>query len=365
MIWPAMAAPPPEKGFARLRGVATQDLPRSPFGDYISPLRSGVREAAVTECLTPADLDRAAALLRAGELVAFPTETVYGLGADATSDRAVAAIFAAKDRPRFNPLIIHVIDGAAAARLVLFDDRARRLAEHFWPGPLTLVLPRRPDDPVSLLASAGLDSLAVRVPAHPLPRALIRAAGVPIAAPSANRSGRLSPTTAAHVLDELGGRIAAVLDGGACRVGLESTVLDLTTAPPRLLRLGAVAPEQIEAVIGAIARVGDDDTAPRSPGMLASHYAPSLPLRLEARTVERREALLAFGKRAPAGAKEVRWLSRSSDLKEAAANLFAGLRALDRPEFSGIAVMPIPEEGLGLAINDRLRRAAAPRKGAP
>jgi L-threonylcarbamoyladenylate synthase len=323
-----------------------------------------VREAAVTECLTPADLDRAAALLRAGELVAFPTETVYGLGADATSDRAVAAIFAAKDRPRFNPLISHVIDGAAAARLVLFDDRARRLAEHFWPGPLTLVLPRRPDSPVSLLASAGLDSLAVRVPAHPLPRALIRAAGVPIAAPSANRSGRLSPTTAAHVLDELDGRIAAVLDGGACRVGLESTVLDLTTAP-RLLRLGAIAPEQIEAVIGAIARAGDDDTAPRSPGMLASHYAPSLPLRLDARTVERREALLAFGKRAPAGAKEVRWLSRSGDLKEAAANLFAELRALDRPEFSGIAVMPIPEEGLGLAINDRLRRAAAPRKSAP
>jgi L-threonylcarbamoyladenylate synthase len=340
-------------------------LPRSPFGDYISPERSGEREAAVTECLTPADLDRAAALLRAGELVAFPTETVYGLGADATSDRAVAAIFAAKERPRFNPLIIHVVDRAAAERLVIFDDRARRLAERFWPGPLTLVLPRRADCPVSLLASAGLDSLAVRVPAHPLPRALIRAAGRPIAAPSANRSGRLSPTTAAHVLEELGGRIAAVLDGGACRVGLESTVLDLTAARPRLLRPGAITPEQVEEIIGPIERADVDDTSPRSPGMLASHYAPSLPLRLDARKVEKREALLAFGQRAPSGAKEVRWLSRSGDLKEAAANLFAELRALDRPEFTGIAVMPIPEEGLGIAINDRLRRAAAPRKSAP
>jgi L-threonylcarbamoyladenylate synthase len=319
----------------------------------------------VTECLTPADLDRAASLLRAGELVAFPTETVYGLGADATSDRAVAQIFAAKDRPRFNPLIIHVIDRAAAERLVIFDDRAYRLAERFWPGPLTLVLPRRPDCPVSLLASAGLDSLAVRVPAHPLPRALIRAAGRPIAAPSANRSGRLSATTAAHVLEELDGRLAAVLDGGACRVGLESTVLDLTTATPRLLRPGAITPEELASIVGPLEHAGVDETAPRSPGMLASHYAPSLPLRLEASTVEPREALLAFGRTAPAGAREVRWLSRSGDLKEAAANLFAELRAVDRPEFTGIAVMPIPDEGLGLAINDRLRRAAAPRDTTP
>ncbi|HEX7968373.1 MAG TPA: L-threonylcarbamoyladenylate synthase, partial [Stellaceae bacterium] len=178
----------------------------------------------MTECLTPAELDRAAALLRAGKLVAFPTETVYGLGADATSDAAVAAIFQAKERPSFNPLIVHVIDTAAARRLVAFDERAETLAERFWPGPLTLVLPRLPGCPVSLLASAGLDSLALRVPGHPLPRALIRAVGRPIAAPSANRSGRVSPTRAEHVLDELGGRIAAVLDGGACRVGLESTV---------------------------------------------------------------------------------------------------------------------------------------------
>ena len=318
------------------------------------------REPAVTERLTPADLDRAATLLRAEKLVAFPTETVYGLGADATSDAAVAAIFSAKDRPRFNPLIIHVIDEAAARRLVVFDARAARLARRFWPGPLTLVLPRAPGCPVSLLASAGLDSLAVRVPAHPLPRALIRAVGRPIAAPSANRSGRVSPTTAAHVLDELDGRIAAVLDGGVCRVGLESTVVDLTTSQPLLLRPGGVPAEAIEEDIGPLGRPGGE-AAPRSPGMLASHYAPSLPLRLDATKVQPGEALIAFGRRAPRGAKAVRWLSRSGDLAEAAANLFATLRALDRPDFAAIAVMPIPEHGLGRAINDRLRRAAAPR----
>jgi L-threonylcarbamoyladenylate synthase len=318
---------------------------------------------AVTERLTPADLDRAAALLRAGALVAFPTETVYGLGADAANDAAVAAIFEAKARPRFNPLIIHVIDEAAARRLVRFDERAAQLAQRFWPGPLSLVLPRAADCPVSLLASAGLDSLALRIPAHPLPRALIRAVGRPIAAPSANRSGRVSPTTAEHVLDELDGRIAAVLDGGPCRVGIESTVLDLTAPHPRLLRPGGVAAEALEEAIGPLERGDptDDAAAPRSPGMMESHYAPALPLRLGATKVEPTEALLAFGPRAPRGAKEVRWLSRRGDLVEAAAHLFAALRALDRPEFSAIAVMPIPEHGLGLAINDRLRRAAAPR----
>jgi L-threonylcarbamoyladenylate synthase len=314
---------------------------------------------SVTERLTPADLDRAAALLRAGELVAFPTETVYGLGADATNEQAVAAIFAAKARPRFNPLIIHVIDEAMARPLVTFDERATRLAAHFWPGPLTLVLPRTPGAGVPLLASAGLDSLAVRVPGHPLPRALIRAVGRPIAAPSANRSGRVSPTAAEHVLDELDGRIAAVLDGGSCRVGLESTVIDLTGPLPTLLRPGGVAAESIEAVIGSLGRAVAGDGAPRSPGLLASHYAPARPVRLEAETVQPGEALLAFGRRAPRGAKEVRWLSRTGDLAEAAVNLFAALRALDRPEFTGIAVMPIPQHGLGLAINDRLRRAAA------
>jgi L-threonylcarbamoyladenylate synthase len=306
-------------------------------------------------------LDRAAALLRDGKLVAFPTETVYGLGADATNDRAVAAIFAAKQRPAFNPLIVHIIDAAAAARLVRLDGRAEALAARFWPGPLSLVLPRLADCPVSLLASAGLDSLALRVPGHPLPRALIRAVGRPIAAPSANRSGRVSPTEAGHVLDELDGRIAAILDGGACRVGLESTVLDLTAARPTLLRPGGVAIEDLEAAIGPIDIADDDNTAPRGPGMLSSHYAPSRPLRLDATTVKPDEALLAFGKRAPKGAKETRWLSRSGDLSEAAANLFAALRALDRPDFAAIAVMPIPAHGLGRAVNDRLRRAAAPR----
>ena len=317
----------------------------------------------MTECLTPAELDRAAALLRDGKLVAFPTETVYGLGADATNDHAAAAVFEAKQRPSFNPLIVHVIDTAAARRLVRFDERADALAARFWPGPLTLVLPRSADCPVSPLASAGLDSLALRVPAHPLPRALIRAVGRPIAAPSANRSGRVSPTQAQHALDELDGRIAAVLDGGACRVGLESTVLDLTAARPTLLRPGGVPVEEIEALVGPVERSVAPDAALRGPGMLASHYAPSLPLRLDATTVEPDEALLAFGKRAPKGAKETRWLSRSGDLREAAANLFAALRDLDRPEFSGIAVMPIPAQGLGLAVNDRLRRAAAPRPG--
>jgi len=318
------------------------------------------RERSVTECLTPADLDRAAELLRAGELVAFPTETVYGLGADATNDKAVAGIFAAKERPQFNPLIIHVIDVAQARRLVHFDERAERLAARFWPGPLSLVLKRRADCPVGLLAGAGLESLAVRVPAHPLPRALLRAVGKPIAAPSANRSGRVSATTAAHVLEELDGRIAAILDGGPCRVGLESTVLDVTEGHPVLLRPGGVALEDIEAEIGTV-RAADPGAAPRAPGMLQSHYAPTRPLRLDAREVGPGEALLAFGRRAPRGAKEVRWLSRSGDLAEAAVNLFAALRALDRPEFSAIAVMPIPGEGLGAAINDRLRRAAAPR----
>ena len=233
------------------------------------------------------------------------------------------------------------------------------LAEQFWPGPLSLVLPRTESCPVSLLASAGLESLALRVPGHPLPRALIRAVGRPIAAPSANRSGRVSPTTAAHVLDELDGRIAAVMDGGPCRVGLESTVLDLTGAEPILLRPGGVTREALERAIGAVERASASDAAaPRSPGLLAAHYAPSLPLRLEAREVRPGEALLAFGGRAPRGAK-VEWLSRKGDLVEAAAHLFAALRAVDRPEFSGIAVMPIPEEGLGAAINDRLRRAAS------
>jgi L-threonylcarbamoyladenylate synthase len=308
----------------------------------------------MTEFFQPGQISRAAELLRAGELVAFPTETVYGLGGDATNDRAVAAIFAAKERPKFNPLIVHVPDADAARALVKFDVRAEMLATTFWPGPLTLVLPRRGDCGVSLLAGSGLDTLAVRMPAHAVARELLHAAGRPIAAPSANRSGRVSPTDAAHVMAELDGRIAAVLDGGPCQVGIESTVLDLTGAAPRLLRPGGITAEQLMAIVGPLAAA--TETTLRSPGMLAHHYAPALPLRLDAVGARPGEALLGFG---PDAAGATLNLSPSGDPVEAASHLFAYLRALDRPEFSGIAVMPIPAHGLGAAINDRLRRAAA------
>lgn len=313
---------------------------------------------------TAANFARSARLLRAGKLVAFATETVYGLGGDATSDRAVAAIYAAKGRPRFNPLIVHVPSLQAAERLVMFDARARKLARRFWPGPLTLVLKRRADCPISWLASAGLDSLAVRIPSHPAARRLLLSARVPVAAPSANRSGRVSPTTAAHVAESFAGtrgaaQVAAILDGGACDVGLESTVLDLSGPKAMLLRPGGVPREALARVIG---RLHAPTKGPlRSPGQLKSHYAPRLKLRLRARP-RAGEAFLAFG-RIPRGvpADAVLNLSARRDLAEAAANLFAMLRAIDRPQFSRIAVAPIPERGLGAAINDRLRRAAAPR----
>ena len=301
--------------------------------------------------------DQAAALLRAGKLVAFPTETVYGLGGDATSDESVAAIFAAKGRPRFNPLIVHLSRPDQAEKFAQIDSRAALLMQRFWPGPLSVVLRRAPHCPISLLASAGLETLALRVPAHPLALELLRAVGRPIAAPSANRSGRVSPTTADHVLSELDGHIAAVLDGGPCRVGIESTVVDLAGKTPLLLRPGGIATEELETLLGPLAMPSAED-APRAPGMLASHYAPSLPLRLNARSVDAGEALLAFGPDAPSGAAATRWLSKIADVEEAAANLFAMLRVLDRPDFTAIAVMPIPEHGLGRAINDRLRRAA-------
>jgi L-threonylcarbamoyladenylate synthase len=331
-------------------------LPPAVQEDYIS--RREIDASAMTIRLQEKEIERAAALLRAGALVAFPTETVYGLGADATDDRAVAAIFEAKGRPHFNPLIIHLLKAEQAAAFAQIDARAARLMQRFWPGPLSLVLRRAPQCRISLLASAGLETLALRVPAHPVARELLRLARVPIAAPSANRSGRVSPTTADHVMSELDGRIAAVLDGGPCSVGIESTVLDLSGLRPTLLRPGGIALEALEAILGPIAMAGDDAAAPRAPGMLASHYAPSLPLRLDATEVAPGEALLAFGDGAPEGAAQTLWLSRSGDLTEAAANLFAMLRALDRPDFAGIAVMPIPEHGLGRAINDRLKRAA-------
>jgi L-threonylcarbamoyladenylate synthase len=324
----------------------------------------------VTEVLATdeAGLARAIALLRAGQQVAFGTETVYGLGADATSERAVAAIFAAKARPSFNPLICHYPDAESAFRHVTASPLAQWLAEAFWPGPLTLVLPRADKCPVALLASAGLNTLAVRVPAHP-GLALVQAAGVPLAAPSANLSGRVSPTCAEHVLEQLAGRIAAVLDTGPSRVGIESTVLDLTGEQPVLLRPGGTTREAIEAVIGRVEEVEGPGAAElwaglRSPGLLQSHYAPGLPVRLNAENVATDEGLLAFGRPLPDAGITYN-LSDAGDLTEAAARLFAGLRWLDaegtRRGLNGIAVMPVPEIGLGRAIVDRLRRAAAPR----
>jgi L-threonylcarbamoyladenylate synthase len=311
---------------------------------------------------TATAIEEAARLLRNGGLVAFPTETVYGLGGDATSERAVAAIFEAKGRPRFNPLIAHVPGVADAPRFVRWNDLAEKLAAKFWPGPLTFVLPRAERSPIALLATAGLDTVAIRAPSHPVAQALIRAAGLPLAAPSANRSGAVSPTRAEHVAESLGERVPVILDGGPCHVGVESTVLDLTGATPVLLRPGGATREAIETVVGRIAlsdALPDGASARSSPGQLKSHYAPSRPVRLEATAVSADEGLLAFGPRPPAGAMLTCNLSPAGDLAEAAANLFSQMRALDRPGIGRIAVMPIPHTGLGLAINDRLRRAAA------
>ena len=311
---------------------------------------------------TAATIAEAAKSLCDGGLVAFPTETVYGLGGDATNERAVAAIFEAKGRPRFNPLISHVLDAEQARRYVRWSATADKLARRFWPGPLTLVLPRAPNSAIALLATAGLDTVAIRAPSHSVAQGLIRAAGRAIAAPSANRSGAVSPTRAEHVAESLGERVKLILDGGPCLVGLESTVLDLATDVPTLLRPGGVTREAIEAEIGPIRlseALPSGDAARRSPGQLKSHYAPSRPVRLNATSVGADEGLLAFGPDPPAGAMLTCNLSPTGDLGEAAANLFAHLRALDRPGIGRIAVMPISERGLGLAINDRLRRAAA------
>ena len=304
----------------------------------------------------------AAGILRAGGLVAFPTETVYGLGADATNGRAVAAIFAAKGRPSFNPLIVHVKDRAAAEALVEFTPSARRLAEAFWPGALTLVLPRGKDCPLSLLVSAGLQTAALRVPSHPIALHLLAEADVPIAAPSANVSGRISSTTAQHVARELEGKVDLILDGGPTPVGIESTVVGFEEDRPVLLRPGAVTRDALERVAGPVALPSPGRIA--SPGQLASHYAPRAALRLKATSVRPGEALLAFGMAVPSGAQMTLNLSPAGDLNEAAANLFAMLRALDDSGAASIAAMAVPEHGLGEAINDRLRRAAAPRGGA-
>jgi len=311
--------------------------------------------------------ETASRCLAGGGLVAFPTETVYGLGADATDARAVARLYEAKGRPSFNPLIAHVGDLQHAQQIATFDDKSLQLAEAFWPGPLTLVLPKAPGCPVADLATAGLDTIAVRVPAHPVARAILRAFGKPVVAPSANISGHVSPTTAAHVLSDLAGRIDMIVDGGPVFVGVESTIVGCFKAP-LLLRPGGLPRAEIERVLGeALAGLPDDsaeaETHPLAPGMMASHYAPRTSVRLNARHLNLGEALLAFGPDPISGTGEsvVMNLSAAGDLVEAAANLFGYLRALDAKGSRGIAVMSIPEEGLGEAINDRLRRAAVPR----
>jgi L-threonylcarbamoyladenylate synthase len=307
----------------------------------------------------------AAQCLAAGGLVAFPTETVYGLGADASNANAVARLYAAKGRPSFNPLIAHVAGLTEARRLARFDATATQLAQAFWPGPLTLVLPKMSDCAVSDLATAGLDSIAVRVPDHPVARELLAAFGKPIVAPSANRSGHVSPTTAAHVLADLRGQIDLVVDGGPTNVGVESTIIACLDRPT-LLRPGGLAREALTKLLGyplaeaPLMELVDENEAPLAPGMLASHYAPKARLRLEATSVGADEALLAFGPAVEHSAAMLN-LSVRGDLVEAAANLFSHLRALDASGAKAIAVMPVPEKGLGEAINDRLRRAAAPR----
>mgnify|MGYP003664117921 FL=1 len=324
---------------------------------------SGSALSLIADAADPAAIDRAANILQTGGLVAFPTETVYGLGADATNDAACAAIYAAKDRPDFNPLIVHVADADAAADYAGITALGRVLMDAFWPGPLTVVLPRRADCRLSRLVSAGLDTVAIRAPNHPVGQALLKAGGLPIAAPSANRSGHMSPTQAAHVAASLPGPDQGgpeiILDGGACSVGLESTVVDATGDRAVILRPGGLAREDIEAVCGAYGPVAEAHEigpgGPRSPGMLARHYAPSKRLRLNAQRAETDEALLGFGPEAPAGCLN---LSPTGDTTEAAANLFAMLHDLDNGPAPAIAVMPIPDRGLGRAINDRLIRAA-------
>lgn len=308
-----------------------------------------------TELLSPdmSGIARAADILRAGRLVAFPTETVYGLGADATNDDAVARIFSVKNRPTFNPLIVHVDSLNQAERFARFDDLGRRLAETFWPGPLTLVLPMHEGSRISKLATAGSDMLAIRVPNGGIAQQLLANSGRPIAAPSANPSGQLSPTSSVHVLKGLGGRIAAIIEGGACEVGIESTVL-VTGREPAILRPGGLAKDDLEHLAGRTFQHAQTGKGPASPGQLLSHYAPRSPLRINADAAETGEVFLGFGENS--GDYN---LSETGDLVEAAANLFRMLHLLDQSD-TKIAVAPVPEHGLGIAINDRLRRAATP-----
>jgi len=315
----------------------------------------------------PAGCAEAGALLRAGKLVAFPTETVYGLGADATNALAVAGIYEAKGRPRFNPLIIHVSGLDDAMKLAVFSPRAEELARHFWPGPLTLVLPSREGAAISDLALSGHSSIALRVPSHPVARAIIEASHCSIAAPSANRSGHVSPTLAEHVLEDLDGRIDAVVMGGASNVGVESTILSLLDERAVLSRPGGVTRADLASFLGyepELVEHSSDEDAPLAPGLLKSHYAPKASLRLEAHSIREDEAALLFGTFRPQGLEKARLsfnLSPRGDLKEAAASLFSALRQLDHSGASVIAVAPIPDFGLGEALKDRLQRAAAPR----
>ena len=307
------------------------------------------------------DIEAAAQALREGRLVAFPTETVYGLGADATNDEAVARVYAAKGRPSFNPLIVHVPDAEAAFALGRFSPEAKALARALWPGPLSVVVPRAADCPVSLLASSGLDSIAIRVPSHPMALDFLRAAGRPVVAPSANPSGKISPTTAEHVRRHLKDRVAVVLDGGRCRVGVESTVVSFLEGGPKLLRHGGVTRAEIEKILGHPVAVESHAARPHAPGQLLSHYAPHADLRLNAEAPREGEAYLGFG---PLHAHGPWTLSARGDLVEAAASLFRLLHEIDATGVARIAVAPVPHHGLGEAINDRLMRAAAPRENA-
>jgi L-threonylcarbamoyladenylate synthase len=312
-------------------------------------------------------IQAAADILRSGQLAAFPTETVYGLGADATNDDAVAAIFRAKGRPQTNPLIIHVSGASEAWKLARIDARAERAADAFWPGALTLVLERIADCPVTTRASAGLPTLAVRAPDHPIAQAVLRASELPLAAPSANLSGHVSPTTAQHVADGLGGSVDMILDGEPCAIGVESTVLALDGDVPTILRPGAISAEALADALGEAVKTlapshSEMTSGPaRSPGTMPSHYAPRAEIRLNATTVAGNEGLLAFGDAQPPGAAITRNLSAKADLTEAAGHLYAALRDLDQSGVKVIAVVPIPNTGIGIAINDRLNRAAAPR----
>ena len=303
------------------------------------------------------DIAAAAEALKAGQLVAFPTETVYGLGADATNDKAVALVYAVKGRPAFNPLIAHVPDAESAFRLGQFPEAAKALAQALWPGPLSIVVPRAANCPVSLLASAGLPSIAIRVPRHPMALELLRAVGRPVVAPSANPSGRVSPTSAEHVRKHLGGKVAVILDGGRCKVGVESTVVSFLDDGPKFLRPGGIARAEIEKIAGLTFAVESHSARPHAPGQLLSHYAPRADVRLHADAPRDGEAYLGFGHHAHGPFT----LSAKGDLVEAAANLFRLLHDIDATGVSRIAVAPIPHHGLGEAINDRLTRAAAPR----